>query len=270
VTALLRAGPATALLSAGVSTEAHGRTDQPDPQPASVPPGIAPLLWARLAPAWQRPAEAASATVLDCGGGSGSLAVPLAAAGAELTVVDISIDALSTLLRRAAEAGVSDRVRAVQGEVEALSELVQAGSYDLVLAHGLLESVPDRALVLRQLALMLKPDGVLSLLLANPVAGVLGRLLAGDVGAALACFRRAQAEGDSIETMAQQCRQAGLSVESVEGVGVFGEFVAGVVLERAGVSTLLAELEQAASALPPYRDIAARLHVIARRGADTG
>lgn len=253
-----------------MSTEAHGRTDQPDPQPVSVPPGIAPMLWARLAPAWQRPAGAVPATVLDCGGGSGSLAVPLAAAGAELTVVDVSIDALSTLLRRAAEAGVPDRVRAVQGEVESLSELVQAGSYDLVLAHGLLESVQDRALVLRQLALMLKPDGVLSLLLANPVAAVLGRLLAGDVGAALASFRRAQAAGDSIETMAQQCRQAGLSVESVEGLGVFGEFVAGVVLERAGVSTLLAELEQAASGLPPYRDIAARLHVIARRGADTG
>lgn len=208
--------------------------------------------------------------MLDCGGGSGSLAVPLAAAGAELTVVDISIDALSTLLRRATEAGVSDRVRAVQGEVEALPELVPAGGYDLVLAHGLLESVPDRALVLRQLALMLKPDGVLSLLLANPVAAVLGRLLAGDVGAALSTFRRAQAGAGLVEAVAGECEQAGLTVESIEGVGVFGEFVAGVVLERAGVSALLAELEQAASALPPYRDIAARLHVIARRDTDTG
>jgi S-adenosylmethionine-dependent methyltransferase len=256
-----------------VSTEARGRTDQPepaDPRPVSVPPGIAPLLWTRLVPAWQRSVGAAPAAVLDCGGGSGSLAVPLAAAGAELTVVDVSIDALSTLLRRAAEAGMSDRVRAVQGEVEALSELVPAGSYDLVLAHGLLESVPDRALALRQLALMLKPDGLVSLLLANPVAAVLSRLLAGDVGAALDSFRRAQAAADSIETVAVQCRQAGLSVRSVEGVGVFGEFVAGVVLERAGVSSQLAELEQAASALPPYRDIAARLHVIARRDADTG
>jgi S-adenosylmethionine-dependent methyltransferase len=254
-----------------VSTEAHGRTDQPGhPGQLSVPSGIAPLLWTRLAPAWQRPAGTTPATVLDCGGGSGSLAVPLAAAGAEVTVVDVSIDALATLLRRAAEAGVSDRVRAVQGEVEALSELLPTGSYDLVLAHGLLENVPDRALALRQLALMLKPDGTVSLLLANPVAAVLGRLLAGDVGAALDNFRRAQADADSTGAVAQQCRQAGLTVQSIEGVGVFGEFVAGVVLERPGVPGLLAELEQAASAIPPYRDIAARLHLIARRAPDSG
>ncbi|HEX4727577.1 MAG TPA: methyltransferase domain-containing protein [Jatrophihabitans sp.] len=253
-----------------MSTEAHGRTDQPEHDQRSVPPGIAPLLWARLAPAWRRPAGATPATVLDCGGGSGSLAVPLAAAGAELTVVDVSIDALSTLLRRAAEAGVSDRVRAVQGEVEALSELVPAGGYDLVLAHGLLENVQDRGLALRELALMLKPDGAISLLLANPVAAVLGRLLAGDVAAALNTFRRAQAAADSTEAVVRQCRQAGLTVQSIEGVGVFGEFVAGVVLERPGVPSLLTELEQAASALPPYRDIAARLHLMARRGADSG
>src|SRR4029078_11076059 len=127
---------------------------------------------------------------LDCGGGSGSLAVPLAAAGAEVTVVDVSIDALATFLRGGAEAGVSDRVRAVQGEVEALSEVVPAGSYDLVLAHGLLENVPDRALALSPLALVLKPGAVASLLVANPVAAVLGRLLAGDVGSALDGFRR--------------------------------------------------------------------------------
>ncbi|HET6211043.1 MAG TPA: methyltransferase domain-containing protein [Jatrophihabitans sp.] len=253
-----------------MSTEAHDRTGIGRPDQPATPPGIAPLLWARLAPAWQRPAGTAPATVLDCGGGSGSLAVPLAAAGAEVTVVDVSIDALSTLLRRAAEAGVSDRVRAVQGEVEALSEAVPAESYDLVLAHGLLEGVPDRALALRQLALVLRPAGVVSLLLANPVAAVLGRLLAGDVGAALDSFRRSQAGLDLASAVVEQCERAGLPVESVEGVGVFGEFVAGVVLERPGVLGLLAELEQAASAVPPYRDIAARLHLIARRGPDSG
>jgi len=51
--------------------------------------------------------------VLDCGGGSGTYAVPLAARGASVTVVDISADALATLARRAAEAGVGDRVRGV-------------------------------------------------------------------------------------------------------------------------------------------------------------
>ena len=57
-------------------------------------------------------------TVLDCGGGSGSLAVPLARAGADVTVLDVSIDALSILRRRAIEAGVDDRVHAIQADVE--------------------------------------------------------------------------------------------------------------------------------------------------------
>ena len=50
---------------------------------------------------------AARAALLDCGGGSGTFAVPLAAAGADVTVVDISADALATLQRRADEAGVA-------------------------------------------------------------------------------------------------------------------------------------------------------------------
>ncbi|MDQ1743527.1 MAG: hypothetical protein QOE23_1866, partial [Pseudonocardiales bacterium] len=106
--------------------------------------GRSPLLWAGLSrivqeqvkraavehaeqarPGWARPDGAqqiGAPRVLDCGGGSGGLAVPLAAEGAVVTVVDVSIDALATLMRRAAEAGVSDRVTAVQGEAESLAE----------------------------------------------------------------------------------------------------------------------------------------------------
>src|SRR2546423_15069784 len=53
--------------------------------------------------------------VLDVGGGSGTLAVPLAAAGCAVTVVDPSPNALATLDRRAAGAGVPRRVTPGQG-----------------------------------------------------------------------------------------------------------------------------------------------------------
>ncbi|MDT4958962.1 MAG: hypothetical protein QOD31_2761, partial [Pseudonocardiales bacterium] len=79
--------------------------------------------------------------MLDCGGGSGSFAVPLAEAGAQVTVVDVSVDALATLRRRADEAGVAERVQPVQADVESLADAVPAGSFDLVLAHGILEAV---------------------------------------------------------------------------------------------------------------------------------
>src|SRR4051794_5582455 len=76
-----------------------------------------------------RPAE-----LLDCGGGSGTYAVPLAVAGADVTVVDISADALATLSHRADEAGVAALVHPVQGDVETLGELLDGRQFDLVLA----------------------------------------------------------------------------------------------------------------------------------------
>ncbi|MDQ3789601.1 MAG: class I SAM-dependent methyltransferase, partial [Actinomycetota bacterium] len=48
--------------------------------------------------------------VLDVGGGSGVLAVPFAAEGCEVTVVEPNPNALATLSRRAADAGVTGRL----------------------------------------------------------------------------------------------------------------------------------------------------------------
>ena len=53
--------------------------------------------------------------VVDLGGGTGGLAVPIAALGHHVTVVDPSPDALAALTRRAGDAGVADRVVARPG-----------------------------------------------------------------------------------------------------------------------------------------------------------
>src|SRR5882757_2450951 len=87
------------------------------------------IVWQLLVDELGGPAEISTRAVLDCGGGSGSLAVPMAELGAQVTVVDVSIDALATLTRRAAEAAVLDRVHALQGELESLSEVVGAGGF---------------------------------------------------------------------------------------------------------------------------------------------
>jgi S-adenosylmethionine-dependent methyltransferase len=205
--------------------------------------------------------------VLDCGGGSGSLAVPLASQGAEVTVVDVSIDALSTLMRRAAEAGASARVTAVQGEAETLSELVASDHFDLVLAHEVLENVTSLPAGLQQIAMVLRPGGTTSVVVGNPVAVVLGRALAGDVAGALAALMRPSHEVYDLDGLIRECRAAGLDVDSVDGIGVFSELVPGIELERPGAMTALAELEAATAGLAPYRDIASRLHLMARRPA---
>jgi hypothetical protein len=66
------------------------------------------------------------------------------------------------------------------------------------------------------------------------------------------------------------CRAAGLVIEATSGVGVFAELVPGARVEAPGGYEALAELEALAASRSPYRDIAARVHLLARRGADAG
>lgn len=203
--------------------------------------------------------------ILDCGGGSGSLAVPLAEAGATVTVVDISVDALATLTRRATEAGVASHVRAVQGDIEALAEVVPAAGFDLVLVHGVLDVV-DAWAALVSVAAAVRAGGLVSLLVANPAATVLSRLLAGELDLALAELRSStRGDGFDADRLAELCARLGLSVEQVHGVGVFTDFVPASSTGSADDAGTLAELEDLAAATPPYRDIAANLHVLARR-----
>ncbi|NBH08550.1 methyltransferase domain-containing protein, partial [Amycolatopsis sp. SID8362] len=88
--------------------------------------------------------------------------VPFAAAGCRVTVVEPSPNALATLQRRAEEEGVSDLITVIADDSDALGRHVEAGSADLVLAHGLLEIVDDPAAVLTALATAVAPGGAVS------------------------------------------------------------------------------------------------------------
>jgi S-adenosylmethionine-dependent methyltransferase len=224
---------------------------------------------------WQLLAQAVSsvtsgdqpAAVLDCGGGSGSFAVPLAQAGAHVTVVDVSVDALATLSRRAAEAGVARHVGSVQCDVEALAEMVPASSFDLVLAHGILEAVDNLAPAFDAIAATVRQGGLLSVLVGNPVAGVLARALAGDVAAALRELRGLDSDFGRPGPAAVHalCRAAGLLIEQVHGIGVFSDLVAGSALDAPGALEALADLEAESAVRSPFCDIASRVHILARR-----
>jgi len=217
--------------------------------------------------------------VLDCGGGSGTYAVPLAELGADVTVVDISADALATLARRADEAGVGVRVRGVQGDVEALGDALGASgaagygaagydAYDLVLAHGVLEATEDSGSAFGAIAAAVRSGGVLSVLVTNPVAAVIGRALAGEPAAALAELRALDGvlgNGLGADGVRELCARAGLTVESRHGVGVFTEFVPGAALDLPGGREALDQLEAVSSERVPFVDIASRVHLLARR-----
>jgi S-adenosylmethionine-dependent methyltransferase len=190
---------------------------------------------------------------------------PGEAAGATVTVVDVSIDALATLRRRAAEAGVADRVVAVQGDVEALADIVAPAAFDLVLAHGILEVVEPLAPSFAAIAGAVRPGGLLSILVSNPVAAVLARALAGDLDGAARELDLLDAGLPSPESIHALCTAAGFLVEQVHGIGVFRDLVPGAALDAPGAREALATLELACAQRRPFAEIAGRVHLLARR-----
>jgi S-adenosylmethionine-dependent methyltransferase len=211
------------------------------------------------------------ATVLDLGGGTGGLAVRLATAGHQVTVVDPSPDALAALGRRAAEAGVGDRLLGLQGDAEGLGNLLDGTAFDLVLCHGVLEVVDDPSVALRAIRRVLRDTGRLSLLVAGRHAAVLSRASAGHLRQALRLvtdpdgrwgqddplLRRFDLDG--IHDLLERC---GFAVLEAEGVRIFTDLVPrGPLDSDPAAAEVLAQLEGLASGSDTFLGIAAQLHV---------
>lgn len=233
------------------------------------------VVWQVLGRELDRAAGAGRATlqIVDVGGGTGGFAVPLARAGHDVTVVDASPDALAALIRRAAEAGVSDRVRAVQGDADSLGDLVARGSADLVLCHSVLEVVDEPAEVAAAVATTLRSGGVASVLVANRAAAVLARAMGGQFDVALAGLADPEGRAGERDTLRRRydvesatalLAKAGLTVDEVHGVRIVADLVPGGVAELYHEGLVAFEL--AAAGRAPYRDIATQLHLLARRG----
>jgi len=218
-----------------------------------------------------------SLRVVDLGGGTGGLAVPLARLGHHVTVIDPSLDALASLSRRAGDSGVAERIVAVQGDAANLLEVHPEADADLVCCHGALEFVDDPAATLRSIATVLAEGGFVSLVVATRISAVLARALAGQFAQARHALtsddgrwgpadplpRRFDAAG-----IAALVEGAGLVVHDSHGVRIFSDLVPPSYVDSDADRAALLELEQTASRHPDYAflgHIGAALHVLARR-----
>ncbi len=198
--------------------------------------------------------------MVDVGGGTGGFAVPFAEDGHSVTVIDASADALAGLARRAADAGVADRITAIQGDGDQLGALVAPGTSDIVLCHSVLEEVDDPAAVMAAIDATLRPGGIASIVVANRVGAVLARVLAGQARTATEML----SEGLRFDTESAVAlvRSAGFKIEGVTGVRVAVDLMPGALADADPAGIL--EFELATAALPPFRDIATQLHILAR------
>jgi len=114
--------------------------------------------------------------IVELGGGSGRITIPLAADGHRVTAIDRSREQLQLLEGRAARLGLADRIRIVEADMRALDDIVAPASVDLVLApfRALLHVTPDRDALFAAARRALRPGGVLAFDVFHPTAEQVG------------------------------------------------------------------------------------------------
>lgn len=268
----------------------------PESSPSHTSPS--PNASIRTAAIWESVQALASArqaelgrplVVLDLGGGTGGLAVPLALEGHRVHVLDPSPDALASLQRRAHEQGLSDTasgggtVTAIQGDAETLSdreaikEFVGGRPIDLICCHGALEWVDSPADAIRDMAAILARGGALSLVTSGRLSAVLSRLLQGKFAQAHRALTSRDGRWGEADPMPRRfdttaltefLNNSGFVVEDVHGVRIFSDLVPSAFVETDADRRALLELEQAAATHPDYPllgQLGAATHIVARR-----
>lgn len=240
------------------------------------------VLWERVtALAAQRSAELGRPLrVVDLGGGTGGIAVPLAALGHRVTVVDPSPDALASLERRVRDEGITDAPRhleAVQGDSSTLARLDLGEGVDLITCHGVLELDDDPSGTLADIAHALAPHGLLSLLVAQRLAVVLARALAGRFAQAQTALVSADGRyGDtdpvprrySAPELVDLVATAGLEVVDTRGLRIFTDLVPSSFVDSDADREALLALERAVAEHPEAAllgRLGSAVHLVARR-----
>lgn len=215
--------------------------------------------------------------VLDLGGGTGGLAVPLAEHGHHVTVVDPSPDALASLSRRSSESGVAERITAAQGDADTLGDILGGEPVDLVCCHGTLEVVDDPQATLASVGAVVAPGGYLSLVAAQRLAVVLARVLAGQFTQAHAALTSTDGRwgpGDPLprrfdaQALTAMVAEAGFTVRDSHGVRLFSDLVPSALVDSEADRLALLRLEQEASRHPDFSflgQLGASLHILASR-----
>lgn len=208
----------------------------------------------------------AAATVLDVGGGSGAIAVPLAARGYDVTLLDPSRAMLDLARGHAREIGAE--LRFVEGGVERIAELAP-GPFDAMCCHAVLMYLDDPATHLATMRNAATSGATLSLLEKNRLGLAMRPGLRGDYAEALRTLDDPVATGNlgipnrsrSVEEWTALLAAAGWRLDSWVGIRLFSD-LAPDALSDAEYDQLLS-LERAAGEREPYRSAARLIHLCA-------
>ncbi|WP_246840976.1 methyltransferase domain-containing protein [Hahella sp. CCB-MM4] len=208
--------------------------------------------------------------VLDVGCGDAIFSMRLAAKGHRLTMADISSDMLEAARQRAESNGVlTDSLTFIQGPLqEVVPDL--ASSYDLVIAHAVLEWVDEPSKALELIASKVAPGGWLSLAFYNENGLTYRNLLQGN-------FKKLK-KGDwdqrkggltpqnpiPPEMVYETLSDAGMNQICRRGIRTFYDFMQRHVREGRSYEDVL-EMERQFSTKEPFLSIARYIHVLYQR-----
>jgi SAM-dependent methyltransferase len=224
------------------------------------------LLTAELAE-WQA-GDDSPRDVVDLGGGTGGTATLLASLGHRVTVIDPSPDALASLERRTVDAGLSGNISGVQGDASDLVDIVGIGGADVMICHRVLEVLDSPAEALTAMASVLRPGGVLSLVVSQRHSLVLTQALGGHIALARRTFAdKARFDHDQVIDLV---KASGFIVIASHGIGAIADHVPESVIDsEPGAYAELVSLEAEISPDPAFRALAPLVHVFASTSSES-
>jgi len=216
------------------------------------------------------------AYILDLGGGNGFDAVPLAKDGFAVSVIDFSQEMIAQGKRLAEAEGVADKMAFAVGDAMQLADQFSQPTFDAVLCHNVLQYVVEPTAVLTSIHNLLKPNGVLSLIITNPHTETFGFALREyDMQAALENIDKRTKYVAPFDTTIQRytdselitmLNSTGFSVEAQYGIRCVCDFVADN--ERKFDPDFYEQLEELEMALRdkrPYISLARFYHFVGEK-----
>lgn len=212
---------------------------------------------------------------LDIGGGTGAIAVRLARLGFQVALLDASLPMLDFAKRAAREAGVTERIALKHGDAAQLADLFDAGSFDVVLCHNVLEYVDDPHAVLRSAARTLRDrSSVISVLVRSQAGEVLKTAIQSGDLAASECNLTAEWADESLyggrvrlftpARLQAMLLESSLAAIAERGVRVASDYLPPKVSRKDEYERILA-LERKLGRRPEFAPVARYTHCIARR-----
>jgi S-adenosylmethionine-dependent methyltransferase len=223
------------------------------------------------------PKTAQSLRVVDLGCGTGATGVRLAGLGARVTLLDSSAQMLGLAERAAKEAGVIESIALKQVDVADLSNVFEAGSFDVILCHNVLEYVDDPIAVLHSMAHLLSgSSSILSVLVRNKAGEVLkAAIVNGDLPGAennlTADWGNESLYGGDVRLFAPEGLRAMLAAASLEvtaerGVRVVSDYLPSQVSRNDDYARIF-EFERKLGMRPEFAAVARYTHCLAHRAS---